>query len=104
MITKPLLLITIAALTILISSRKTYFMLVGRFLEQMSGLETVNLRQVTTKDPGGFKSTYSVYPIESIKCFDKDGTSCKLKNGASLEIRFTDVTIKENEKNLTTII
>jgi hypothetical protein len=93
---KPFLFITIAALTILISSCKTYFMPVGSFLEQVPSLETVNLRQVTTKDPGGFKSTYSVYPIDSIKCFDKDGTSYMLKNGPSIEIRFTDVNGKRS--------
>jgi hypothetical protein len=93
---KPFLFITIAALTTLISSCKTYFMPIGSFLEQVPSLETVNLRQVTTKDPGGFKSTYSVYPIDSIKCFDKDGTPYMLKNGPSIEIRFTDVNGKRS--------
>lgn len=91
MTTKPFLLITIAALTIFSSSCKTYYMPVGTFLEQVPTLETVNLRQVTTQDPLGHKHTYSVYPIDSIKCFDKDGTPYKLKNGPSIEIRFTDI-------------
>lgn len=96
MTTKPLPLIIIAALAIFCSSCKTYYMPVGSFLEQVPSLETVNLRPVTVKDPGGFKYTYSVYPIDSIKCFDKDGTPYKLKNGPSIEIRFTDINGKRS--------
>ena len=63
---------------------------VGSFLEQVPSIETVNFKKVTVKDPWGHKNTYSVYPIDSIKCFDKTGTQHKLKNGPSIEIRFTD--------------
>lgn len=73
-----------------------YYIPVGSFLEQVPSLETVNLKRVTTKDPWGHKQSYSVYPIDSIKCFDKDGTPYKLKNGPSIEIRFTDVNGKRS--------
>lgn len=96
MTNKSLNTLAIMLIAIFISSCKTYFMPIGCFLEQVPSLETVNLRQVTTKDPGGFKSTYSVYPIDSIKCFDKSGTPYKLKNGPSIEIRFTDVNGKQS--------
>jgi hypothetical protein len=96
MTTKPLPLIIIAALAIFISSCKMYYMPVGSFLEQVPSLETANLKPVTTQDPLGHKHIYSVYPIDSIKCFDKDGTPYKLKNGPSIEIRFTDVNGKRS--------
>jgi len=88
--------LSIILLTIILSSCKTYNIPVGSFLEQVPSLETVNLRPVTMKDPWGHTQTYSVYPIDSIKCFDKDGTPYKLKNGPSIEIRFTDVNGKRS--------
>lgn len=86
---KPFLLISILSLTLIISSCKMYYIPVDSFKQQMPSIETVNLKQVTTKDPWGHKETYSTYPIDSIKCFDKDGTTYKLKNSPSIEIRFT---------------
>jgi hypothetical protein len=47
-------------------------------------------------DPWGFKSAYSTYPIDSIKCVDKNGKPFLLKNGPSIEIRFTDNNNKRN--------
>lgn len=86
---KPFLLISILSLTLILSSCKMYYIPVDSFKQQMPSIETVNLKQVTTKDPWGHKETYSTYPIDSIKCFDKDGTPYKLKNSPSIEIRFT---------------
>jgi len=33
---------------------------------------------------------YETYPIDFIKCIDKNGTTIALKNSPALEIRFTD--------------
>jgi len=86
-----------AGLASLLSSCKTYFISVDSFRQQFSGLDSSGLRRVVTINPLGGKTTYKTYPIDSILCFDKNGVNMKLKNGPSIEIRFTD---KENKKTV----
>jgi len=90
---KPLPLIITIGLTLFITSCTTYYIPVDSFKQQLPSLEKSKpLRQVTTIDPWGYKTTYSTYPIDSVKCVDKNGNPFLLKNGPSLEIRFTDNT------------
>jgi hypothetical protein len=97
MTAKHLPLIIIAVLTFSITSCTTYYIPIDSFKQQLPSLEkSKTLKQVTTIDPWGFKSTYSIYPIDSIRCVDKNGKPFLLKNGPSLEIRFTDNNNKRN--------
>src|SRR5450755_1379097 len=72
---------------IFLSSCKTYYIPVDSFKEQFAGLEPT--KEVITRGPGGDKVTYMTYPINSIKCVDKNGTAYNLIASPSLEIRFT---------------
>ena len=73
-----------------ISSCKTYYIPVDSFKQQFAALDTSKLKEVTTIGPVGDKVKYMVYPIDYIKCVSKDGIPFDLKNGPSIEIRFTD--------------
>src|SRR5450631_4502036 len=78
-----LLFITIIFLT----SCKTYYISVESFKEQFAGLEPT--KEVITRGPGGDKATYMTYPIDSIKCVEKNGAAYILLASPSLEMRFT---------------
>ena len=73
-----------------ISSCKTYYIPVDSFKQQFAALDTSKLKEVTTLGPVGDKVKYMTYPIDYIKCVGKDGKPFDLKNGPSIEIRFTD--------------
>jgi hypothetical protein len=76
---------------IFISSCKTYYIPVDSFKQQFSGWRTARLKAVTTRGPVGEIVSYDTYPIDYIECVDKSGKPALLKNGPSLEIRFTDI-------------
>ncbi|MES2808301.1 MAG: hypothetical protein V4619_06735 [Bacteroidota bacterium] len=76
-----------AATILLLCSCKTYYIPVDSFRQQFKGLE--RSKYVTTQTPLGSKQSYDTYPIAFIKCIDKNGSETALKNGPSIEIRFT---------------
>jgi hypothetical protein len=93
---KYLPLIIITALTLSITSCTTYYIPIDSFKQQLPSLEkSAPLRKVTALDPFGSKSTYSIYPIDSVRCVDKNGKWFLLKNSPALEIRFTDINNKK---------
>jgi hypothetical protein len=62
----------------------------------LAGLDSNNRRTVTTQEPLlGVKSIYKTYPIDSILCVDQKGNKFLLKNGPSIEIRFTEMNDKK---------
>jgi hypothetical protein len=72
---------------IFLPSCKTYYISVESFKEQFAGLEPT--KEVITRGPGGDKATYMTYPIDSIKCVEKNGAAYILLASPSLEMRFT---------------
>ena len=81
---------TIIGIIIFFSSCKTYYIPVDSFKQQFSSFDTSNLREVATRGPMGDVVKYKTYPIDIIKCVDKNGNPVELKNSPSIEIRFTD--------------
>lgn len=90
---KNIFLILIFVLTFL--SCKTYFIPLESFNEQFKDIDSVKLRIVNTKGPMGDVVSYKTYPIDYIKCVDKEGNPYKLRNSPSIEVRITD---KNNKK------
>ena len=90
-------LISIVAVTMIISSCKTYYIPIDSFKEQFKDIDSVQLITVYTKGPMGDVVAYKTYPIEYIKCVDKKNNPFELKNSPSIEVR---VTGKNNKKNL----
>ena len=89
--TKPILLFAvIIGVIFFFSSCKTYYIPVDSFKQQFSGLDTSNLKEVATRGPAGDVVKYKTYPIDIIKCVDKNGNPAELNNSPSIEIRFTD--------------
>lgn len=75
---------------LLLNSCTTYHIPVESFRQQFEGLDSSTYVYVVTRTPWGEKEKYKTFPIEYVRCVDKDGNSINLKNGPSLEIRFTD--------------
>ncbi len=73
--------------------RTSYTIPVAAFRQQFVGEHT--MKEVTTLAPNGRKAKYETYAIDFIDCIDKKGNPFKLKNGPSLEIRFTDQNRKQ---------
>ena len=76
--------------TILCTSCKTYYIPIESFKEQMKDIKTVELRTVNTQGPMGDVVSYKTYPIDYIKCVDKENNPFELKNSPSIEVRITD--------------
>lgn len=87
--------ILIIILTLIISSCKTYYIPIQTFNEQFRDIDSVTLKTVNTKGPMGDIVTYKTYPIDYIKCVDKENKPFELKNSPSIEVRITD---KNNKK------
>ena len=83
-------LISIVIITIIISSCKTYYIPIDSFKEQFKDIDSVDLKTVNTKGPMGDVVTYKTYPIDYIKCVDKENNPYELKNSPSIEVRITD--------------
>jgi hypothetical protein len=83
--------------TLGIVSCKTYYIPLESFKEQMKDITTVELKTVNTKGPMGDVVSYKTYPIEFIKCIDKNNNPYELKNSPSIEIRFTE---KNNKRTI----
>ena len=71
-------------------SCKTYYIPVESFKAQFKGIDSTNLRIVNTRGPAGDIVQYPANPINYIKCESKDKKPFELKNGPSIEIRFTE--------------
>ena len=93
--TKRYLYIIALGLLFFISSCKTYYIPVNSFKQQFSGWKTTILREVTTQGPFGDIAKYNTYPIDFVKCVDKNGNPAVLANSPALEIRFIDINNKK---------
>ena len=78
-------------------SCKTYYIPIDSFKEQVKDIDSVELRTVYTRGPMADVVEYKTYPIDFIKCVDKDNHPIELKNSPSIEIRFTD---KNNKRTI----
>ena len=87
--------VIIFGLIFFMSSCKTYYIPVDSFKQQFAGMNTSKLKEVTTRGPMGDKVKYKTFPIDFIKCVDKNGNPVELQNSPSLEIRFTDTNNKK---------
>lgn len=83
-------LISIMIITMIISSCKTYYIPIESFKEQFKDIDSVELKTVYTRGPMGDVATYKTYPIDYIKCIDKENNPVELKNSPSIEVRVTD--------------
>ena len=90
-----LFLVIIIGLIFFLSSCKTYYIPLDSFKQQFAGMDTSKLKEVTTRGPMGDKVKYKTFPIDLIKCVDKNGNPVELQNSPSLEIRFTDTNNKK---------
>ncbi len=84
-------------LTIVFASCTTYYIPIDSFKEQMKDIKSVKLRTVNTRGPMGDVVSYKAYPIDYIKCVDKNNNPFELQNSPSIEIRFTE---KNNKKTI----
>ena len=87
--------VIIIGLIFFLSSCKTYYIPLDSFKQQFAGMDTSKLKEVTTRGPMGDKVKYKTFPIDFIKCVDKNGNPVELQNSPSLEIRFTDTNNKK---------
>jgi len=87
--------VIIIGLIFFMSSCKTYYIPLDSFKQQFAGMDTSKLKEVTTRGPMGDKVKYKTFPIDFIKCVDKNGNPIELQNSPSLEIRFTDTNNKK---------
>jgi len=75
---------------IVFSGCKTYYIPIDSFNEQFKDIDSVELKTVHTKGPMGDIVDYKTYPIDRIKCFDKNNNPVELVNNPSIEIRITE--------------
>jgi len=85
---------TTLLIAILCASCKTYYIPIESFKEQMKDINSVELRTVNTRGPMGDVVSYKTYPIDYIKCVDKENKPFELKNSPSIEVRITDINNK----------
>lgn len=78
-----------------LSSCQTYLLPVESFRQQFAGVDSTNLRSVTTQGPLGIRARYRAAAIDSIQVVDKAGNNVRIENNPALEIRFTDTTGKK---------
>jgi len=76
--------------TIIFTSCMTYYIPIESFMEQMKDIKSVELRTVNTQGPMGDVVSYKTYPIDYIKCVNKENNPFELKNSPSIEVRITD--------------
>lgn len=73
----------------ILTSCKTYYIPVKSFKEQLSDIDSTQLRMVRTRGPVGDIEEYLANPIDKIKCVDSDGNETELQNSPSIETRIT---------------
>jgi hypothetical protein len=93
MITKSHFALLFISILAFLQSCKTYYIPVESFKQQFSGLKLS--RNVTAIGPFGEHDIYYTYPIDSIRCVDKNGGKMLLKSGPAIQIRFTTNQNKE---------
>lgn len=71
-------------------SCQTYHIPIDSFKAQFSEMDSTKLRTVYAKGPAGDIVEYRSAPIDYIKCVDKKNNPVELKNGPSIEVRFTE--------------
>lgn len=81
--------------SLIVSGCKTYYIPMDSFCEQIKDIKSVKLKTVNTMGPIGDIVTYKTYPIDYIKCVDKNNHPFELKNSPSIEVRITD---KKNKR------
>jgi len=69
---------------------KTYFIPIDSFKQQFKDIDLTELKMVNTRGPMGDIVSYKTYPIEYIKCVDKNNNPFELRNSPAIEIRFTE--------------
>lgn len=77
------------------TSCKTYFIPVDSFKQQLSGFDSSNMREVTTRGPVVERVTYKTYPIDIIHAIDKSGNPVDLSKSPAIEVRITDTANKK---------
>jgi hypothetical protein len=77
------------------TSCKTYYIPVDSFKKQLSGFDSSNMREVTTRGPVGDRVTYKTYPIDIIRAVDKSGNPVNIPNSPAIEVRITDTANKK---------
>src|SRR5215207_2807485 len=87
--------IFLLGLVLFFTSCKTYYIPVDSFKQQLSGFDSSNMREVTTRGPVGDRVTYKTYPIDIIHAVDKSGNPVNVPNGPAIEVRITDTTNKK---------
>ena len=90
-----LILILFVGIIFFFSSCKTYCIPVDSFKQQLTSIDTLNMREVTTQGPAGDRVKYKIYPIDYIRAVDKTGNPITIQNSPSIEIRFTDTSHKK---------
>jgi hypothetical protein len=88
-------LIVIILIAFAFASCKTYYIPIESFNDQFKDIDSVELKTVNTKGPMGDVVTYKTYPIDYIKCVDKENNPFELKNSPSIEVRITDKSDKK---------
>lgn len=82
-------------LILIFTSCKTFYIPIESFKQQFAGIDSADLREVTTLGPMGDRVTYKTYPIDFIQAVDKTGHPVAIPNGPAIEIRFTDTSNKK---------
>lgn len=84
-------------LVLFFTSCKTSYISVDSFKQQLSGFDSLDMREVTARGPLGERETYKTYPIDILHAVDKKGNPVNIPVSPSIEIRITD---KANKKTI----
>lgn len=81
--------VVIVAIVLVIVFAKKYTFSVTEFKNLFSGMHDGMLINVEAVGPRQILLKYKMYPIDSVRCYDKKGNMVMLKNKPGLEIQFT---------------
>lgn len=68
---------------------KTYYIPLESFKNQLSEIDSTQLKIVKTRGPAGDIAEYPANPIDQIQCVDNKGNETELQNSPSVETRIT---------------
>ena len=71
------------------TSCSSYLIPLDSFKKQFSKIDSASMNFVRVRGPYGETLNYLANPIRQIRCVDKNGNALELRNGPSIEIRFT---------------
>jgi len=92
-------LITICILGLLIlNSCASYLIPMDSLKRQFAGIDSTKLVEVKVVGPYGERYNYFANPIKIIWCVDSNGTSFKLTNSPSIEVRITYVSESKSKR------